>query len=58
MSKLASCTHDNNWDECEWIGTMTDGFPLYSHCKKNGEFLKSCFVLTGTGGESTSDYEF
>ena len=53
------CAFDATFDHCEWIGTMFDGFRLYSHClKKDGNYLRSCFKQTGAGGESTSDFEF
>jgi len=60
VKKLATCTHDNKWDECEWIGTLVDGFKLYSHCKKDNNYLKSCYSIKSgqSGGESTTDYEY
>jgi len=59
ISKTDVCAYDGTFDHCEWIGTMFDGFKLYSHCKKtDGLWLTSCWKLTGTGGESSSDYTF
>ena len=54
------CTHDGKWDECEWIGTLLDGFKLYSHCKlpDSETYLKSCYQLISDGDTgSTSSYE-
>lgn len=64
ISKLSECTHDNDWQKCELIGWLRDGFPIYSHCWHPTEerYLKSCFHLRndvdGGGGDDTSDYEF
>jgi YHYH protein len=62
ISKLAACTHDNQWDQCEIIGCLLDGFPVYSHCFSTAKnrFLKSCFAITtdtdNDGGGDTTDY--
>lgn len=39
---------------------MVDGRRFFSTCKNAAgtRDLKSCYVLTGTGGESSSDYTF
>ena len=59
ISMTDVCAFDETFNHCEWIGTMFDGFRLYSHCKKtDGKYLLSCYKMTGTGGESTSDFVF
>ena len=41
-----ACSFKCRWDQCDLIGYMLDGFPIYSHCKKNdGKWLKSCYKL-------------
>jgi YHYH protein len=48
ISKLAACTHDAlAYDNCELIGHMLDGFPIYSHCFHHGKnrTLASCYKL-------------
>jgi len=60
FSKAHACAFDKTWNECEWIGTMIDGFKLYSHCKaSSGTFLRSCWKLKSgkTDAGSTSSFE-
>ena len=51
-----TCAADGKWNQCEWIGTMLDGFKLYSHCKKSGSssYLKSCYKLKTSSSDEGS----
>jgi YHYH protein len=61
ISKLAECTHDAlPYDNCELIGHMLDGFPIYSHCFHHGKnrTLASCYklALANSTGTYPSDW--
>ena len=62
MSQLAECTNDGQWDECEHIGYLLDGFKVYSHCyhAAKARYLSSCYFMDsdadGGGGDDSSDY--
>lgn len=62
ISQLQECTHDGQWDTCELIGYILDGFPIYSHCffAEKNRYLQSCYSITNDtdqdNGGDTSDY--
>jgi len=54
LSNTNACSVTGTYKNCEHIGYAVDGRRIYSFCNN----LKSCYKMTGTGGESTSDFTF
>lgn len=46
-------------NDCQLVGYLLDGFPVYGLCSRNGRQLRSCYKKkSGKTGHYTSDYSF